>query len=129
MFRLHSLGSVLTNTNHHLTAFSSRKRSNVFHRPFINNGIQQYDPHTLVRTYIDLVCMLTHTIIQYNTMQLIFDIALLPRTRQAQKCSFTSRRRRCNCNARHCGRGTCSRSSMSSFRSVRPICDVSVLCL
>src|SRR6218665_2010477 len=29
---------------------------------------------------------------------------------QAQKCTFTPRRHRCNCNAEHCGRGTCSRS-------------------
>ena len=38
--------------------------------------------------------------IQCNTIQPIFDIC------QAQKCTFTPRRRRCNCNVVHCGRGT-----------------------
>jgi len=46
---------------------------------------------------------------KYNTIQLIFEIALLPYACQAQKCIYTPRLRRCNCNAEHCGRGTCSR--------------------
>src|SRR6218665_4077462 len=55
-----------------------------------------------------LATMIIHScgaLIQYKTIQLIFDIALLLRT-----CTFMPRRRRCNCNAEHCGRGTCSRS-------------------
>ena len=48
--------------------------------------------------------------IQYNTIQLIFDIALLTYACQAQKCTFTPRQRRCNGIAEHCDRGTCSTS-------------------
>src|SRR6218665_1668202 len=45
---------------------------------------------------------------QYNTIQLVFDITLLPYACRAQKRTFTPRLHRCNCNAEHCGRGTCS---------------------
>ena len=51
------------------------------------------------------------TIHEYNySIQLIYDIAHLPRECQAQKCAFTPRRRIYNCNVEHCGGGTCSRS-------------------
>ena len=59
---------------------------------------------------------------QYNTIQLIFDIALLPHTCQVQKCTFVHRRHRCNCNAEHCGRGTCSRS-LRGGQSRMQTCD------
>src|SRR6218665_3749843 len=35
---------------------------------------------------------------KYNN--LVFDVELLPRTCQVQKCTFTLRRRRCNCKAK-----------------------------
>ena len=56
------------------------------------------------------IYMPNYNIIQYNTIKLIFDVALLPYACQAQQCTFTPRRLRYNCNAEHCRRGTCSRS-------------------
>jgi len=41
--------------------------------------------------------LINYNTIQYNTIQLIFDITLLPYACQAQKCTFMPRRRRCNC--------------------------------
>src|SRR6218665_16422 len=52
----------------------------------------------------------------------MFYIALLPRTCQVQKCTFTPRRSKCNCNAEHSGRGTCSRSLSGGQRGIRT-CD------
>src|SRR6218665_1004237 len=64
--------------------------------------------------------------IQYITIiQLIFDIALLPRTCQGPNCTLTSRRRRCNCNVEHCGRGPCSRSLRGDLSGIRA-CDLPV---
>jgi len=54
--------------------------------------------------------------LQYNTIQLIFDIALLPYSCQAQKCTYTPWQHRCNCHAEHCWRGTCSRALRGSQR-------------
>ena len=45
----------------------------------------------------------------YNIIQLIFDIIPLPYAGQAQKCTFTPKRCRCNGIAEHCRRKTCSR--------------------
>src|SRR6218665_1609087 len=60
---------------------------------------------------------------------LIFDIALLSGrstcTCQDQKRTFTPGRRRCNCNAEHCRRGTCSRSPRGGKSGIRT-CEASV---
>ena len=54
--------------------------------------------------------LVNYGFVQYNTIhvQLKFDIALPPYACQTQTCTFTPRRRICNCNrpTEHCERGT-----------------------
>ena len=52
--------------------------------------------------------------IQYNTIQLIFHISLLPLAHKAQKCTYTPRQRGCIGIAEHCVPRTFSRSLCSS---------------
>ena len=69
--------------------------------------------------------MQTDLVIQYNTIQYnTIDLWYRPssRTCQAQKCTFTHRRCRCNCNAEHCRRGICSRSIRGGQSGIRT-CD------
>src|SRR6218665_2423766 len=44
-------------------------------------------------------------------------IIIIQYSATAQKCTFLPRRRRCNCNTEHCGRGTCSRSVYVAARA------------
>jgi len=56
-----------------------------------------------MKIYVDAI---TKFYLGIYTIQLTFDIALLPYACQTLKCTFMPWRHRCNCNAEHWGQGT-----------------------